>query len=129
MLESKGRKVSVRLSEEELDNIQLIGQRSGLDSLSDIVRAALDLYAETHGAPGHVRSVLVHLPAGLHDRCERLVQSGEGLSVEHEVVSALESHLASRTERLVYETKRLEKIEQMGMARNTRSSLDESLQP
>ncbi len=131
MSESKGRtdRVTVRLSEEDLDSIQIVAERAGLESVSDVLRTALDLFIETQATPAHVRTVVVHLPAGLYSRAERLVLAGEALSVEHEIEKALEAHLSGRMEKLIFENRRIEKIEQLGLQRTAQSSLDENLQP
>lgn len=121
-MRDRSKKITIRVTEEELDTIQILVEKGVYDSVSAFVRTSLNLFIQSQMTPQFLKSVVVNIPVGLHDRCERLVQAGEASSVEAEIEKAFESHMQGKTERLLLEHSRMKKIEEHAMSREQRRS-------
>lgn len=121
-MRDRSKKITLRVSEEELDTIQILVEKGGYDHISDFVRTALNLFVQSQMTPQYLKSVVVNIPIGLYDRCERIVQAGEAVSVQAEIEKSFEAHMHNKTERLVIEQNRMEKIEKHAMNREQRRS-------
>ena len=121
-MRDRSKKITFRVTEEELDTIQILAEKGGYENVSEFVRTGMQLFVQSLMTPQYLKSVVVDIPIGLFDRCERLVQSGEAVSVQAEIAQAFETHMHTKTERLVIEQNRLEKIEKAAMNREQRRS-------
>lgn len=117
----RNRKVTIRLTEQELDSIEILAQKTANGSVSDFIRDAIDFHVERATAPMNLRTVVVKIPTAVYDRCSRLVQAGEGHSVESELVRALEKHLVHKTEEMATLDLRLRRAEENAVRRNVRT--------
>lgn len=121
-MRDRSKKITFRVSEEELDTIQILAEKGGYENVSEFVRTGMTLLVQSLMTPQYLKTVVVEIPIGLYDRCERLVQSGEAVSVQAEIEKAFETHMHNKTERLVIEHGRMEKLEKAAMKREQRKS-------
>ena len=116
------KKFTLRLSEEELDTIQILAEKEGYEHASDFVRTALNIHVQSLMTPQYLKSVVVNIPIGQYDRCKRIVQAGEAVSVQAEIEKAFENHMHNKSERLVIDSGRIDKIEKIALDREQRRS-------
>jgi len=82
-------RLNIRLPEEDLRELEAIRERTGLQSLSDIVRDALHAYLNEEIATWNSESIKAIVPATLAEDVEMFIASGDATDISQAVTMAL----------------------------------------
>ncbi|MEW5937684.1 MAG: CopG family transcriptional regulator [Candidatus Thermoplasmatota archaeon] len=89
-------RVTIRIPAEKLEVLQNLVSAGAYDTLSDVVRAAIDNFVEEKLTPGHIERMTVEFPKGNIVELEELVHSGDSVSIEDAVRNAVREYLRAR---------------------------------
>jgi Arc/MetJ-type ribon-helix-helix transcriptional regulator len=119
----RNKKITVRVSEEELDTIMILAEKNDYENVSEFVRTAMSHFIQSQLTPSHMKSIIIHIPVGIYDRCNELVRAGEASSVEEEIESVFKTHMHNRLEQVIIDNNRMEKIKKIALDRETNESI------
>jgi Arc/MetJ-type ribon-helix-helix transcriptional regulator len=91
-------RLNLRVSDELLVTLEEIGARKGRRTVSDVVRDALERFAEEEGDTWNSEIVKSKIPRGTMDALETLVMAGDASDVSQAINFALNDWVASKTE-------------------------------
>jgi len=91
-------RLNLRVSDELLVMLEEIGARKGRRTVSDLVRDALERYAEEEEDIWNSEIVKSKIPRGTMDALETLVMAGDASDVSQAINFALNDWVASKTE-------------------------------
>lgn len=86
---SKSARLNIRLPEDDLQELEAIRERTGLQSVSDVVRTAIESYLHDEAATWNSERISATLPAALMEELEMFVASGDATDVSQAVTLAL----------------------------------------
>lgn len=82
-------RLNIRLPEEDLRELEMIRERGGLQSLSDVVREAISAYLEDEATTWNSAVLRSPIPRALLEDIEALIASGDASDMTQAVVLAL----------------------------------------
>ncbi|HEX9908939.1 MAG TPA: ribbon-helix-helix domain-containing protein [Thermoplasmata archaeon] len=82
-------RINIRLPEEDLQELEAARERSGAQSLSDVVRDAIAAYLHDESATWNAEKVQAIIPAALAEELEMFIASGDASDVSQAVTLAL----------------------------------------
>ena len=92
-----GERVTIRISEEQLRLIQDMIDSGRSESISDVIRAALEEYLSKFYSPENVRKLTVDLPKGSVMELESLIKDGNAVSIDDAIRDAVREYTRERT--------------------------------
>ena len=92
-----GERITIRISEEQLRLIQDMIDNGRSDSISDVIRAALEEYLAKFYSPENVRKLTVDLPKGSVMELESLIKEGSAISIDDAIRDAVREYTRERT--------------------------------
>lgn len=93
---SESGRVTIRIPAEKLDVLQKLVEAGTYDTLSDVVRAAIDDFVDEKLTPEHIERMTVEFPKGNIVELRELVHSGDSVSIEDAIRNAVREYLRSR---------------------------------
>jgi Arc/MetJ-type ribon-helix-helix transcriptional regulator len=94
---SKTSRLNLRVSSEVIDLLGELSERKGYGTISDVVREALERYAEEEAGSWNSEMVKVQIPKGAMDAVETLVMAGDATDVQQAINFALRDWIQSQT--------------------------------
>ncbi len=82
-------RLNIRLPEEDLRELEAIRERTGIQSLSDVVREALHSYLHDEVATWNGEKLQAIVPAALAEDVEMFIASGDATDISQAVTLAL----------------------------------------
>ena len=92
-----GERVTIRISEEQLRLIQDMIDSGRSESISDVIRAALEEYLSKFYSPENVRKLTVVLTKGSVMELESLIKDGNAVSIDDAIRVAVREYTRERT--------------------------------
>lgn len=89
-------RVTVRIPIETVDALQHLVKNGEYNTLSDAVRAAIDIFIEAQFAPEYIKKMTIELPKGNVVDLQELVQKGDSVSVEDAIRNAVREYVRRR---------------------------------
>ena len=89
-------RLNIRLPEEDLRELEAIRERTGLQSLSDVVREALHTYLSEETATWNAEKIKAVVPAALAEDVELFIASGDASDISQAVTLALSGWVEER---------------------------------
>ena len=89
-------RITIRLSAEEMIMIQKLVNEGYFDSITSLVRFALDEFLGKHYSPDYVKKITVDLPKGNVVKLENLVKEGEAISIDDAIRNAVREYTRSK---------------------------------
>jgi len=93
---SKSARLNIRLPEEDLQELDGIRERTGLQTVSDVVRRAIESYLHDEAATWNAEKVSAIVPASLMEDVELFIGSGDAADVSQAVTLALTGWVEER---------------------------------
>jgi len=94
---SRTSRLNLRVSSEVIDLLGELSERKGYGTISDVVREALEMYAEEEAGSWNSETVKVQIPKGMKDAVETLVMAGDATDVQQAINFALRDWIQSQT--------------------------------
>ncbi|GGM73411.1 hypothetical protein GCM10007108_09290 [Thermogymnomonas acidicola] len=92
-------RITVRISEKTMEKLEEMVESFQYESISDIIRRAIDEFVERHHSSGPVSRVDVLIPRKILEDLERDVSQGTAISIEDLIRLILRDYTASRINR------------------------------
>ncbi len=89
-------RLNVRLPEQDLRELEAIRERTGLQSLSDVIRQAIQVYLHDEAATWNAEKIKAIVPAALAEDVEMFVASGDATDISQAVTLALSGWVEER---------------------------------
>jgi len=86
---NKTARLNIRLPETDLQELEAIRERTGLGSVSDVVREALDAYLHDETTTWNSEKVMTLVPKALMEDVEIFIASGDASDLSQAVTLAL----------------------------------------
>ena len=102
---SDSERVTIRIPSERLDTLNGLVKDGKYDTISDVIRAAIDSFLENQFAPEYIKRLTIELPKGNVVNLEKLVRSGDSVSIEDAVRNAIREYLRRRVTKAIEEFK------------------------
>jgi Arc/MetJ-type ribon-helix-helix transcriptional regulator len=117
-------RLNIRLPEEDLRELEAIRERTGLQSLSDVVREAIHTYLHEEAATWNADKIKAVVPAALAEDVEMFVASGDATDISQAVTLALSGWVEDR-KRYYLEGKEAlrQKVSEAAEERSTRKGM------
>ena len=92
-----GERITIRISEEQLRLVQDMIDSGRSESISDVIRAALEEFLSRFYSPENVRKLTVDLPKGSVMELESLIKDGDAVSIDDAIRDAVREYTRERT--------------------------------
>ncbi|OGS43734.1 MAG: hypothetical protein A3K76_04815 [Euryarchaeota archaeon RBG_13_57_23] len=92
----KSARLNIRLPEEDLQELEGIRERTGLQTVSDVVRQAIESFLHDEVATWNAEKISAIVPAALMEDVEMFVGSGDAADVSQAVTLALTGWVEDR---------------------------------
>jgi Arc/MetJ-type ribon-helix-helix transcriptional regulator len=89
-------RLNIRLPDEDLRELEAIRERTGLQSLSDVVREAIHTYLNEEAATWNAEKIKAVVPAALAEDVELFIASGDASDISQAVTLALSGWVEDR---------------------------------
>ena len=89
-------RLNIRLPEDDLRELEAIRERTGHQSLSDVVREALQTFLHDESATWNAEKVNAIIPAALAEDVEMFIASGDATDISQAVTLALSGWVEDR---------------------------------
>ena len=89
-------RLNIRLPEDDLRELEAIRERTGHQSLSDVVREALQTFLHDESATWNAEKVSAIIPAALAEDVEMFIASGDATDISQAVTLALSGWVEDR---------------------------------
>jgi len=89
-------RVTVRIPSDTVNALQHLVKNGEYSTLSDAVRAAIDVFIEAQFAPEYIKKMTIELPKGNVVDLQELVKSGDSVSVEDAIRNAVREYVRRR---------------------------------
>jgi len=93
---NKTARLNIRLPEDDLKELEAIRERSGLQSVSDVVRDAISAYLHDEAATWNSEKITALVPAALMEDVEMFIASGDAADVSQAATLALAGWVEDR---------------------------------
>ncbi len=101
IMAKESERVTVRIPVDKLEALQILIDKGQYTNISDVVRAAIDEFVETHITPEHITRMTVELPKGNVVKLEELVHDGDAISVDDAVRNAVRDYVRMKLRRTI----------------------------
>jgi Arc/MetJ-type ribon-helix-helix transcriptional regulator len=98
---SDSERVTIRIPTERLDVLNGLVKDGRYDTISDVIRAAIDNFLENQFAPEYIKRLTIELPKGNVVKLEELVQSGDSVSLEDAIRNAVREYIRRKVSKAV----------------------------
>ena len=92
----KSARLNIRLPEEDLQELEGIRERTGLQTVSDVVRQAIGSYLQDEAATWNADKISAIVPAALMEDVEMFIGSGDATDISQAVTLALTGWVEDR---------------------------------
>jgi Arc/MetJ-type ribon-helix-helix transcriptional regulator len=92
----KSARLNIRMPDEDLQELEAIRERTGLQTVSDVVRQAIASYLHDEAATWNADKISAVVPAALMDDVEMFIASGDATDVSQAVTLALSGWVEDR---------------------------------
>lgn len=99
IMSTESERVTVRIPKDKVTALQTMVDSGQYSTISDVVRAAIDAFVDTHFTPEHITRMTVELPKGNVVKLEELVHDGDAISVDDAVRNAVRDYVRMRLKR------------------------------
>ena len=89
-------RITVRLTAETQEKLELLIDKGEYKNVSDVVRHAIDFFLEKQFPPPHIEKVIVDVPKGNMNDLQSLVMEGDSVSVDDAIRNAVREYLRNR---------------------------------
>ena len=89
-------RVTVRITKEQLLLIQNLIDSGKYETMTDVVKSALDEFLGKFYSPDNIQKVTVDLPNGNMIRLEELVREGDSVSIDDAIRNAVREYTRNR---------------------------------
>ncbi len=86
---TKSARLNIRLPEKDMQELEAIRERTGLQSVSDVVREAIQTYLRDEASTWNAEVVKAAVPSAIVEDVEMFVASGEATDISQAVTLAL----------------------------------------
>jgi metal-responsive CopG/Arc/MetJ family transcriptional regulator len=86
---TKSARLNIRLPEDDLRELEAIRERTGVQSVSDVVREAIQAYLHDEVATWNAEKISTTLPAALMEDVGMFIASGDATDISQAVTLAL----------------------------------------
>ncbi len=86
---TKSARLNIRLPEKDLQELEAIRERMGLQSVSDVVREAIQTYLRDEASTWNADLIKATVPSGLMEDVEMFIASGDATDISQAVTLAL----------------------------------------
>ena len=86
---TKSARLNIRLPEDDLRELEAIRERTGLQSVSDVVREAIQAYLHDEISTWNADKISATLPAALMEDVEMFISSGDATDISQATTLAL----------------------------------------
>jgi len=86
---TKSARLNIRLPEDDLRELEAIRERTGLQSVSDVVREAIQAYLHDEISTWNADKISAMLPAALMEDVEMFIASGDATDISQAATLAL----------------------------------------
>jgi len=86
---TKSARLNIRLPEDDLLELEAIRERTGLQTVSDVVRTAIESYLNEEAATWNSEKISTVVPATLMEEIEMFIASGDATDLSQVVTLAL----------------------------------------
>ncbi|MCJ7464128.1 MAG: ribbon-helix-helix domain-containing protein [Thermoplasmata archaeon] len=86
---TKSARLNIRLPEDDLRELEAIRERTGLQSVSDVVREAIQAYLHDEISTWNADKISATLPAALMEDVEMFIASGDATDISQAATLAL----------------------------------------
>jgi hypothetical protein len=86
---TKSARLNIRLPEDDLQELEAIRERAGLQTVSDVARQAIETYLHDEAATWNAEKISAIVPASLMEDLEMFIASGDAMDVSQAVTLAL----------------------------------------
>ena len=93
---NKSARLNIRLPEEDLQELEGIRERAGLQTVSDVVRQAIESYLHDEAATWNAEKISAIVPAALIEDVEMFIGSGDATDLSQAVTLALTGWVEDR---------------------------------
>ena len=89
-------RVTIRITKEQLLLIQNLIDSGKFDTMTDVVKTALDEFLGKYFSPENIQKVTVDLPKGNMIQLEELVRDGDSISIDDAIRNAVREYTRNR---------------------------------
>lgn len=100
---SDSERVTVRISSDKVQALQALVNRGEYPTVSDAIRAAIDILIEKHFTPEYIERITVELPKGNVVELESLVRQGDSISIDDAIRNAVREYIRKRLKQAIEE--------------------------
>ena len=93
---TKTARLNIRLPDEDLRELEAIRERTGLQSVSDVVRDAISAYLHDEAATWNSEKITAIVPAALMEDLEMFIASGDATDISQAATLALAGWVEDR---------------------------------
>lgn len=93
---NKTARLNIRLPEDDLQELEAIRERQGLQSVSDVVRDAISAYLHDEAATWNSEKITALVPAALMEDVEMFIASGDATDISQAATIALAGWVEDR---------------------------------
>ena len=121
---TKSARLNIRLPEKELQELEAIRERTGLQSISDVAREAIETYVRDEASTWNAEVIKARVPSAIMEDVEMFIASGDAADISQAVTMAL-SGWAEQRKKYYLEGKELlrQKIAEAVEDRGTRKGM------
>jgi len=98
-------RITIRIPTDKVAALQSLVDKGKYDTISDVVRAAIESFVEANFAPDHIERVTVELPKGNVVELESLVKDGDSVSLDDAIRNAVREYTRRRAAKAVEEAR------------------------
>ncbi len=96
-------RITVRIPSDKLEAMDGLVKQGKYPTISDVIRAAIDSFIDTHYTPDHIERVTVELPKGNVVELECLVKDGDSVSIDDAIRNAVREYTRKRISKAIKE--------------------------
>ena len=111
----KTEKITVRLTRDQIDTLSIIVTQENIDSISEVVRTAVQEFIRNHSAPIIGESIDVKIPKEDVRKLNTLVECGDFLSAQEIIRVAVKEYVDKRLNRILETGTTMEDVEKKRM--------------
>jgi Arc/MetJ-type ribon-helix-helix transcriptional regulator len=98
---SDSERVTIRIPTERLAVLTDLVKSGEYDTISDVIRAAIDTFLENQFTPEYIRRLTLELPKGNVVKLEELVKGGDSVSIEDAIRNAIREYIRRRVSKAI----------------------------
>lgn len=93
---SESERVTIRIPPDKIQALHQLVKSGEYDTISDVIRSAIDRFIDYQFAPDYIRKMIIELPKGNVVDLQQLVKSGDSVSVEDAIRNAVREYVRRR---------------------------------